>query len=298
MYYPMMTLTILISVMIYLLSNGSLVNINVTTTQSVALLNVTLPVEPLGPIIVKNASDSTVPALLIGDHLVIPVFGNGSFIIKYTPFVMTSPNGYLVMNVSSPYPIGLFISDNVLITKLPLNLITNFTRVSNGIILQLAPGNYSLGFIPEAPTAPTITSNTTTTPTTTTNSTTGIRNQTQVISHVTPKPSIISQYIDYIIMIVIAATVVLLAYLFVIRRRGPNVEPVIVEGLNPTDKEVLKALMDMGGEAYQADLQRKLNMPKATLWRAIRRLENAGYVQIIKEGRVNKIRLIKRPKFD
>lgn len=74
--------------------------------------------------------------------------------------------------------------------------------------------------------------------------------------------------------------------------------PVIVEGLNPTDKEVLKALMDMGGEAYQADLQRKLNMPKATLWRAIRRLESAGYIQVIKEGRVNRIRLIKKPKLD
>lgn len=56
--------------------------------------------------------------------------------------------------------------------------------------------------------------------------------------------------------------------------------------------------MDMGGEAYQADLQRKLNMPKATLWRAIRRLESAGYIQVIKEGRVNRIRLIKRPKLD
>jgi uncharacterized membrane protein len=80
---------------------------------------------------------------------------------------------------------------------------------------------------------------------------------------------------------------------FIIRHRGPEVNPIIVEGLNPTDKEVIKALMEMGGEAYQADLQRKLNMPKATLWRAIRRLESAGYVQVIKEGRMNKIKLIK-----
>ncbi|MFP3281196.1 MAG: winged helix-turn-helix transcriptional regulator, partial [Vulcanisaeta sp.] len=67
------------------------------------------------------------------------------------------------------------------------------------------------------------------------------------------------------------------------------------EGLNPTDKEVIKALMEMGGEAYQADLQRKLNMPKATLWRAIKRLEATGYVQVIKEGRVNKVKLIRKP---
>lgn len=57
-------------------------------------------------------------------------------------------------------------------------------------------------------------------------------------------------------------------------------------------------MIDMGGEAYQADLQRRLNIPKATLWRAIRRLENSGYVQVIKEGRVNKIKLVKKPKLD
>jgi uncharacterized membrane protein len=36
-------------------------------------------------------------------------------------------------------------------------------------------------------------------------------------------------------------------------------------------------------------------MPKATLWRAIKRLEATGYVQVIKEGRVNKVKLIRKP---
>ncbi|ADN49750.1 helix-turn-helix transcriptional regulator [Vulcanisaeta distributa] len=290
-----MILAALITVFVYLLSNGSSVSINVTTVQSTALLNITLPIKPLGPVIVQNSSGSTIPAILIGNHLIIPVFGNGSFIIQYAPYIIQSPSGYLIINVSSPYTINLFVSNNILLTQLPISLITNFTKVSNGIILQLAPGNYSIGFIPELPT--TITNKTTATSTTVSNvsAVTTVTNSTPKVTK--PSPSL-GPMLYYIVIAAVIAVAALFAYLFVIRHRGPEVNLVIVEGLNPTDKEVLKALIDMGGEAYQADLQRKLNMPKATLWRAIRRLESSGYVQVIKEGRVNKIKLIKRPRLD
>ena len=287
---------IMVSIMIYLMSNGSLVSINVTTTQSVALLNVTLPVEPIGPTLtVQSANGTSIPAISIGNHLIIPAFGNGTFIIKYVPLITQTPSGYLAMNVSSPYVVNLFIGNSILLAHLPINLIVNFTRVSNGIILQLAPGNYTIGFVSETPTTGVTTTNTTTTIARTTNTT---KTSTQSTSNrtspkVTKTTSSIPQYVYYVVPTVIIAAIVLLIYVFIIRHRGPEVNPIIVEGLNPTDKEVIKALMEMGGEAYQADLQRKLNMPKATLWRAIRRLESAGYVQVIKEGRMNKIKLIK-----
>ncbi|MFP3236632.1 MAG: transcriptional regulator, partial [Vulcanisaeta sp.] len=130
---------IMVSIMIYLMSNGSLVSMNVTTTQSVALLNVTLPVEPIGPTLtVQSANGTSIPAILIGNHLIIPAFSNGTFIIKYVPLITQTPSGYLAMNVSSPYVVNLFIGNSILLTHLPINLIVNFTRVSNGIILQLA----------------------------------------------------------------------------------------------------------------------------------------------------------------
>jgi uncharacterized membrane protein len=281
----------MISIIIYLMGNGSLVSINVTTTQSVALLNITLPVEPIAPTLtVQSANGSSIPAMLMGNNLIIPVFGNGTFMVKYVPSITQSPSGYLLMNISSPYIVSIFVSNDVLITHLPINLIINFTKVNNGIILQLAPGNYSIGFIPETPTTHVTTQPTTST---TTNTTVGIGQTTpQTVKRAAPS---MPQYVYYVIPIVIAAAVALLIYAFVIRRRGPEVNPVIVEGLNPTDREVIKALIEMGGEAYQADLQRKLNIPKATLWRAIKRLEATGYVQVIKEGRVNKVRLIRKP---
>ncbi len=294
-----MSLTALIvTVFIYLFSNNSLVSINVTATQNVAFINITLPVEPLGPVIVQNSSGSTISAMLIGGNLIIPVFGNGSFTVEYTPLITVLQNESLVVNVSSQYPINLFVSNNVLLTQVPVNLIINFTKVNNGIMLQLTPGNYSIGFIPETPMImknKTIISNSsgsTGVSTATNQSTTpGKLGQGAVFPG-------LGAMIYYIIAVVIAAISVLLIYLFVIRHRGTEVNPVIVEGLNPTDRDVLRALMDMNGDAYQSDLQRKLNLPKATLWRAIRRLENSGYVQVIKEGRVNRIKLIRKPKLD
>jgi Uncharacterized membrane-associated protein/domain len=286
---------IMVSIMIYLMSNGSLVSMNVTTTQSVALLNVTLPVEPIGPTLtVQSANGTSIPAILISNHLIIPAFSNGTFIIKYVPLITQTPSGYLAMNVSSPYVVNLFIGNSILLTHLPINLIVNFTRISNGIILQLAPGNYTIGFVPETPTTGVATTNTTTTiATTNTTKTSTQSTSNQTSPKVTKTTSSIPQYVYYVVPTVIIVAIALLIYVFIIRHRGPEVNPIIVEGLNPTDKEVIKALMEMGGEAYQADLQRKLNMPKATLWRAIKRLESAGYVQVVKEGRMNKIKLIK-----
>ncbi|WP_054842673.1 hypothetical protein [Vulcanisaeta distributa] len=120
--------------------------------------------------------------------MVIPVFGNGSFTIQYVPYVTQSPSGYMVINVSSPYTINLFVSNNVLITQLPISLITNFTRVSNRIVLQLAPGNYSIGFIPELPTAISNTTTKTTVTTTTVSNVSAVTTVTNSTSKAT-KPS-------------------------------------------------------------------------------------------------------------
>ncbi|MFB6470926.1 MAG: helix-turn-helix transcriptional regulator [Vulcanisaeta sp. AZ3] len=257
------------------MGNGSLVNINITATHNVALLNITLPIKPMGPIIVQSSNGSSIPAILINNRLIIPVFGNGTFVIRYVPLAVQSVNGYLIINVSSQYPVNLFISNNVLLTQLPTNLITNFTKVNSGAILQLAPGNYSIGFIPELWSSRTTSANITST-------------SRSALQHT-------FLYNIIIPVIIIIAAISILTYVLITRHRGSKVDPVIIEGLNPTDREVLGALVDMGGEAYQVDLQKKLGMPKATLWRAIRRLEEAGYVRVIREGRMNRIKLVKRP---
>lgn len=64
-------------------------------------------------------------------------------------------------------------------------------------------------------------------------------------------------------------------------------------GLNEVDNQIIETLRNFGGELYQSDLQRLLGIPKTTLWRHIRKLADMGIIDITKEGRANKIKLLK-----
>ncbi|MEB3787157.1 MAG: winged helix-turn-helix transcriptional regulator, partial [Desulfurococcales archaeon] len=112
--------------------------------------------------------------------------------------------------------------------------------------------------------------------------------------------------IGYIIAGLVALAVLVLTALYLARRKsqrrnpwaqmfheeGPESE-MVQPGLNEVDYQIIEALKNFGGELYQSDLQRLLGIPKTTLWRHIRKLADMGIVEIVKEGRANKIKLLK-----
>ena len=112
--------------------------------------------------------------------------------------------------------------------------------------------------------------------------------------------------IGYIIMGLVALAVLVSTALYLARRKsqrrnpwahmsheeGPESE-MVQPGLNEVDNQIIEALKNFGGELYQSDLQRLLGIPKTTLWRHIRKLADMGIVEIVKEGRANKIKLLK-----
>ncbi len=73
------------------------------------------------------------------------------------------------------------------------------------------------------------------------------------------------------------------------RGRRPTSGP-----LDSTDEAILRGLMDLGGEAYQADLVKALGIPRSTVWRRIRRLAGEGYLEL-REGERGKIVRLRRP---
>ncbi len=77
-----------------------------------------------------------------------------------------------------------------------------------------------------------------------------------------------------------------------LHEEGPESE-MVQPGLNEVDNQIIEALRNFGGELYQSDLQRLLGIPKTTLWRHIRKLAEMGIVEVVKEGRANKVRLLK-----
>ena len=61
--------------------------------------------------------------------------------------------------------------------------------------------------------------------------------------------------------------------------------------LDEREREVVTLLRKLGGRAPQYELCERLSIPKSTMSRIIRRLEEKGIVRVVKSGRYNIIEL-------
>jgi uncharacterized membrane protein/plastocyanin len=73
---------------------------------------------------------------------------------------------------------------------------------------------------------------------------------------------------------------------------GPSLQSVFVEKphLREDDRQVLKYIVDRGGEALLAEIRNQFELPKSTAWRLMRRLEREELVEIAKFGNQNMVR--------
>jgi len=71
-------------------------------------------------------------------------------------------------------------------------------------------------------------------------------------------------------------------------------EELVKEDLPEVDKSILKLLAERQGVVYQSEIVKVLGLPKSTVHKALRRLSEAGYVEIQKRGRLNVV-VLKRP---
>jgi len=83
-------------------------------------------------------------------------------------------------------------------------------------------------------------------------------------------------------------------------RSGGNslaAEPRVVSStaLDEVDRLILRKLEEHGGSMLQSQLLRETGIPKTTLWRHVRRLAEQGYIRIEKEGKSNRLTLLKKP---
>ena len=110
-----------------------------------------------------------------------------------------------------------------------------------------------------------------------------------------------SQLLNYLPYVVPVVAILIIA-LLVFRRRikqSKSSEAMLsqlrikYEELRDVDLEILKILKKHGGTIMQSELQKILNVPKTTLWRAVKRLEQLGYIRIEKIHGLNKLILLK-----
>ena len=55
----------------------------------------------------------------------------------------------------------------------------------------------------------------------------------------------------------------------------------------------MRFISDNGGEAFESDLRKKFLQPRTTMWRAVKRLERHGIIEIKKKDLQNMVKLRK-----
>ena len=63
------------------------------------------------------------------------------------------------------------------------------------------------------------------------------------------------------------------------------------QDLREDDKEIINFLSANGGQAYESELRKKFLQPRTTMWRAVKRLERQGIIEIEKKDLQNIVRL-------
>jgi len=108
------------------------------------------------------------------------------------------------------------------------------------------------------------------------------------------------------------AAIVIIAAIIIIKRKSSRVEPSItiqkdeqpkLQSLDPEaifkakqdlredDKEIINFISENGGQAYESELRKKFLQPRTTMWRAVKRLERQGIVEIKKKDLQNIVKL-------
>jgi len=104
------------------------------------------------------------------------------------------------------------------------------------------------------------------------------------------------------------AAVAIVAAIVIIKRKSSRIEPSVttqkdeqpkLQSLDPEaifkvkqdlredDKEIINFISANGGQAYESELRKKFLQPRTTMWRAVKRLERQGSVEIEKKDLQN-----------
>jgi len=111
------------------------------------------------------------------------------------------------------------------------------------------------------------------------------------VSRIAPVRSLLT----WIIMGIIAGSIAGIGIGLAIKKRSSaQAQYLQSTELSPLDRDIINAIAANGGTILQSELQKKLGIPKTTLWRHLRKLEKLGLIKIVKEGGYNKVVLLKK----
>ncbi len=291
-----------------LFANGTaLMMLNVTA--AVPVFNVTLPAEPAwGPVV--KLDGVPVPALVDGRRISVVTGGGGVVTIEYVPRLV-DVGGVPAVNITTQDLLLIWANGPLLV--MPTVKILNFTRLDHSLVIVARGPGYVAYATPLANAATQITTTATQPQTTATQmvstsalpnsyttttrqetpqpfatTTTTVPTSSSAISPQTTPPTQVAQpgvsapgaFDAWWPAAVAAAAGAALVAAYLGRRR-----PVKLGELGEVDAKILDYVRRRGG-AYEADVARELGIPRTTVFRAVRRLEERGLVRVEKrEGR-------------
>lgn len=102
--------------------------------------------------------------------------------------------------------------------------------------------------------------------------------------------------IELLIAAVAIVLVVVIVSLLLFFRKKPNPDKIFRTNprLNQEEKDVIQFLVAHGGKAFEAEIRENFpSIPRTSLWRLVKRLENMGIISIKKIGLENRVELKK-----
>jgi uncharacterized membrane protein len=242
---------------------------------------------------------------IIDDKAMIDTFGSSSITVDYDIHDLISKEGRVwTFTLDSPTDYSLLMPTNSIIVGMDA-LPSNMDLVNDQTKLVLSSGFSEINYIFGTTTTPPTTTPPTTTPPTTTPPTT------------TP-PTTTPPTIDIATYALIGAPVAAAiagAIIMIKRKQTKSLSVTQTEvipesqtkinssdtesifNLRPDmredDKEIIKFISANGGEALESDLRKKFLQPRTTMWRAVKRLERQGVIEISKKDLQNLVKLKK-----
>ena len=219
---------------------------------------------------------------IIDNYVLIQTFGSSVISIEYDIHDLVSKQGKLwTFSLDSPSDFTLLLPQNSAIVGMT-NLPINMEIINDQNKLTLPSGKTEIDYL---------FSNT--------------------ISNPIPDPKTETNYFSYAIIGGVLI-IILIGAVIIIRTKQKNPKSVnhnpiteknnildietifkLKPDLREDDKELVKFIFNNGGKALESELRKKFLQPRTTMWRAVKRLEREGVIEIEKKDLQNLVKLRK-----
>jgi len=230
-------------------------------------------------------SGSSLSGDIIDDKVIVDTLGSSSITVDYDIHDLISKEGRVwTFSFDSPSNYSLLMPKNSVIIGMSV-LPNNMEQIDEQIKLELFSGpaqiDYNYGIIPESSTT----------------------NQPEYKLDFMTAGLIIGPIIAASIGAAIlikkkqskSSTQVYVAESYEKQSDSKSLDTDTIFNLRPTmredDKEIVKFISENGGKVFESELRKKFLQPRTTMWRAVKRLERLGIVEIYKKDLLNVVKL-------